>query len=184
MPKEKRAESRCRYLIREIAARKGWNVKHPQRGGDFFEEQEIEDHFPDSGLQGTKPDFPLCRNGVPVLVAEAKNHIKKINSAFSEAIAYADKINAQGVYTIRIAVGAAGEEDHGYLFKTAVLTDGKWLPLLSHGFALTSFPSVGETETALLTNNGTTEVTLPKISDYIATAISLSGIVMRMNVRN
>lgn len=33
MAKGKRAESRCRYLVREIANQKGWNIKHPQKGG-------------------------------------------------------------------------------------------------------------------------------------------------------
>lgn len=36
MTSSKRAESRCRYLIREIANQKGWNTKHLQKGGDFF----------------------------------------------------------------------------------------------------------------------------------------------------
>lgn len=41
---------------------------------------------------------------------------------------------------------------------------------------MTSFPSVSEVETALLTKNGTTEVAIPKVSDYITTAIELSAI--------
>ena len=45
MAKAKRAESRCRYLVREIATQKGWDVRHPQKGGEFLEEQEIEDYF-------------------------------------------------------------------------------------------------------------------------------------------
>lgn len=36
MAKGKRAESRCRYLIRDVASQKGWDVKHPQKGGDFL----------------------------------------------------------------------------------------------------------------------------------------------------
>mgnify|MGYP007107564323 FL=1 len=36
MAKSKRAESRCRYLVRDIAGQKGWDVRHPQKGGDFF----------------------------------------------------------------------------------------------------------------------------------------------------
>ena len=62
MPRDTRAESRCRYLIRDIAQQKGWNTKHPQRGGHFLEEQEIAAFFPDSGLGLTKPDFIVCRN--------------------------------------------------------------------------------------------------------------------------
>ena len=176
MAKGKRAESRCRYLVREIAGQKGWNVKHPQKGGDFLEEQEIEDYFPNIGLGKTKPDFLICKQYQPVIVVEAKNELKKIDVALSEAIDYANAINNHGNYSVSIAIGVAGEEDNGYLFKTVILSNEEWVPLTSHGFALTSFPSVGEIETALLTNNGTTEVTIPKISDYITTAIELSAI--------
>ena len=57
MAKSKRAESRCRYLVRDIAGQKGWDVRHPQKGGDFLEEQEIEDFFPDCGLLCARNHF-------------------------------------------------------------------------------------------------------------------------------
>lgn len=119
MAKGKRAESRCRYLIREIAAQKGWDIRHPQKGGDFLEEQEIEDYFPDCGLKGAKPDFLVCSRAIPIIVVEAKNEIKKIDQALDGAIEYANSINEKAKYAIKVAVGVAGEEDHGYLFKTA-----------------------------------------------------------------
>lgn len=172
----KRAESRCRYLIRNVALQKGWNIKHPQKGGDFLEEQEIEDFLPECGLEGTKPDFLVCKKSLPIIVVEAKNDIKKISDAVSEAIEYADTINKKGKYKIRIAVGVAGEEDHGYLFQSFFWNDKKWTALTSKGYELTSFPSVFEVDGALLTNNGTTEVSIPQISDYINTAIELSSI--------
>ncbi len=50
------------------------------------------------------------------------------------------------------------------------------MPLTSKGYELTSFPSVFAVEGALATNNGTTEVSIPQISDYINTAIELSSI--------
>lgn len=172
----KRAESRCRYLVRDIASQKGWNISHPQKGGDFLEEQEIEDYLPDCGLSGTKPDFLVCHKNIPLLVVEAKNDRKKIAQALREAIAYSDKINQTGKYEIKAAVGVAGEEDHGYIFKTAYWDGKTWEPLSSRGFELTSFPGVSEIEGALVTNNGTTEVSLPEISEYIDTAIELSSI--------
>lgn len=176
MAKGKRAESRCRYLVRTIASQKGWDIKHPQKGGDFLEEQEIEDFFPDCGLEGTKPDFLICRQSLPIIVVEAKNNIKKINDAVNEAIEYADLINKKGKYNIKIAVGAAGEEDHGYLFESFFWDGNKWQALTSKGCELTSFPSVFEADGAIVTNNGTTEVSIPQISDYIDTAIELSSI--------
>ena len=103
MASSKRAESRCRYLIREIANQKGWNTKHLQKGGDFLEEQEIEDYFPNIGLEKAKPDFLVCKQGIPVIVVEAKNDIKKIDTALSEAIDYAETINRAGNFSITIA---------------------------------------------------------------------------------
>lgn len=174
--KSKRAESRCRYLTRKIAAQKGWNTKHPQNGGDFLEEQEISDYFKDTGLGLDKPDFLVCKRSKPIIVVEAKNDISKIDLAIQEATEYADAINEHGTYHINIAVGVAGEEDHGYTFRTYFLSDTGWVPLTSEGFGLTSFPTVKEVDTALLSNNGTTEITIPQVSDYIDTAINLSSI--------
>ena len=82
MPRNTRAEARCRYLVREIAQQKGWNTKHPQQGGNFLEEQEIASHFPDSGLGLTKPDFLVCMNYAPIIVVEAKNELNKIDGLF------------------------------------------------------------------------------------------------------
>lgn len=176
MAKGKRAESRCRYLIRDIASQKGWDIRHPQKGGDFLEEQEIEDFLPDCGLEGAKPDFLVCKRGIPIAVVEAKNEVKKINQAVSEAIEYADSINKTGKFEIKIAVGVAGEEDHGYIFRTTYWDGKKWETLSSRGYELTSFPSVAEIDGAIITNNGTTEVSIPAISDYIDAAIELSTI--------
>ena len=56
---QKRAEARTRYYTREESSRLGWNVKHPSRGGDFLEEQEIIDYFPELAktLGRERPDF-------------------------------------------------------------------------------------------------------------------------------
>lgn len=176
MAKTKRAESRCRYLVRKIATQKGWDVRHPQKGGQFLEEQEIEDYFNDSGLGKTKPDFLVCKNFQPLIVVEAKNEKNKIDNAINEAIDYAEAINDYGKYTVNIAVGVAGKEDNGYLFKTKIYDGNEWLNLSARGFILTSFPSVSEIENAIITNNGTTEVSIPNVSEYITTAIELSSI--------
>lgn len=163
-------------MVRKVASEKGWDIRHPQKGGDFLEEQEIEDFLPDCGLDGTKPDFLVCKRGIPIIVLEAKNDVKKIEQALEGAVGYADAINRRSKYTIKIAIGVAGEEDYGYLFKTVYWDGNSWEPLRSKGFELTSFPSVSEIEGAMITDNGTTEVMIPDISDYIDTAVGLSAI--------
>lgn len=182
MEKGKRAESRCRYLVRDTASQKGWNIRHPQKGGDFLEEQEIEDFLPRCGLDKKKPDFLVCKRQLPILVVEAKNDIKKIDRAVAEAVEYSNRINAAGRYEIKAAVGVAGEEDYGYLFKTVYWNGSKWQPLTSNGYELTGFPSVFEIEGAIAANNGTTEISIPQISDYISTAIELSSILRQAKI--
>lgn len=112
---KKRAESRSRYYIRDQAAKRGWNLQHPARGGDCLEEQEILNHITDIGLGLDRPDFLFCINGLPAVVIEAKNTATKIDEAINDAIQYAETINSNSNYKIKIAVGAAGEENHGFV---------------------------------------------------------------------
>ena len=58
---------------------KGWNIQHPSKGGNFLEEQEIEDYFGAIGLNRSKPDFLICNNFSPLIVVEAKkSHNQKL----------------------------------------------------------------------------------------------------------
>jgi len=173
---KKRAESRTRYFIRNISAKRGWNTNHIQRNGDFLEEQEIMDYFPQIGLSLDKPDFLICRHSEPVMVIEAKNDFKKIDEAVSEAIEYADTINANNKFSVRIAVGVAGEDDNGYQVKVKYLIGTSWQPLKSFGYEITTIPSPREVELALETDNAITTVSFPQMSEYIESAIELSSI--------
>ena len=176
----KRAESRARYFIREKALKRGWNVNHPSAGGSFLEENEIVGYFPNIGLGAERPDFLITLHGGPVAVIEAKNEAGKLDVSIKEACDYADQINKHGKYSVRIAIGAAGEEDKGFevavRFRTAA---GKWRPLESRGAELTAIPSSHEIELALEADDGTTLVTIPDQSEFIDAAIELSG-VLRM----
>lgn len=176
-PKNKRAESRCRYYAREQAGKRGWNVKHPSRSGEVLEEQEIQDYFPDIGLFRQKPDFLFVRAGLPIMVVEAKNEAGKLDEALQEAIEYANLINKQASYNVRIAVGAAGEEDKGFEIGIRVLDkNNNWLPLKSHGFELTSFPTKQEIELASQALDGTTNVSVPDAFEFIDSALEISKI--------
>jgi hypothetical protein len=176
MVKKKRAESRARYFIRNQAQKRGWNVSHISRGGDVLEEQEIADFFHDIGLGLERPDFLFALAAQPTLVVETKNDPSKIAEAIAEAIEYAEKINATSKYRINIAVGAAGEEDHGFNVEVRYLKDKIWKPLLSNGYEITAFPSKREVELAVQANDATTKVQVPSVSEFIDAAIELSKI--------
>jgi type I restriction enzyme M protein len=172
----KRAESRCRYYVREEAQRRGWKLQHISKGGDVLEEQEIQDTFPDIGLLQNRPDFLFCLFGAPSIVVETKNHISKIQDAIHEAVAYADAMNATGRYAVKIAVGAAGEQDSGFQVVIRYLSGNLWIPLTSNGFELTNFPTRVEAELAIKADNGSTAVTIPSQAEFIEAAIELSQI--------
>lgn len=177
MPKRnKTAESRARYYIRQISEKRGWNLAHFGRGGDCLEENEIVATFPDIGLGLEKPDFLFCLAGNPSMVIEAKNEAGKVDTALQQATEYADNINAGGKYKIKIAVGAAGEEQHGFHVKVAFSRHGQWIPLTSQSYELSTIPSKREAELALLADDATTTVSVPSSTEFIEAAIELSSI--------
>ena len=177
-----RAESRARYYIRDEAAKRGWNPNHLTSGGNFLEENEIAAYFPNIGLGLEKPDFLLCLAGEPVIVVEAKNDASKLDNAISEAIAYAEQINRAHQFSVKIAVGAAGEEDTGFIVETRYLSPSGWVPLTSKEAELTTIPSIAETELALASDSGTTSVSIPASHEFIDAAIELSVILRKGRV--
>ena len=180
--RQKRAESRARYFVREQARKRGWNVNHISAGGSCLEEQEITDYFKDIGLGQERPDFLFCMSGDPVLVIETKNEASKIENALEEAIYYSSKINATKKFEIKIAIGVAGEEDTGYIIEVRFLHRGSWIPLRSKGFEITTIPTKNEIEFAVEVNDGTTNVQVPSVIEFIDSAIELSKILRQAKV--
>lgn len=115
-------------------------------------------------------------NGLPAVVIEAKNTASKIDEAINDAIQYADTINSNSNYSIKIAVGAAGEENHGFVVEVRYLKGKKWQPLSSSGYEITTIPSKREADTALLADDATTKVEVPSVVEFIDAAIELSRI--------
>lgn len=173
---KKRAESRTRYFIRVQSEKRLWNVSHISKGGDFVEEQEIVNSFPDIGLALDRPDFLVCFKGEPVMVIEAKNETKKIDEAINQAIGYCETINRTKKYNIKIAVGVAGEEDNGFFVKVKYLQGESWKELKSNGYEISTIPSKKEVELALIADDGTTNVSVPSSAEFIDAAIELSKI--------
>lgn len=174
--KNKRAESRARYFTRKVAEEKGWNMRHPQRGGDCLEEQEVSDYLPDTLLGLNRPDFVLCLNGDPAVVIETKNELKKHKEAIDEAIDYCNQINKKGRYNVKIAIGVAGEDDNGYIVIVRYLSKGQWKDLTSKGYPLTAIISKQECINAYAADDASTELTIPTAAEFIDAAIEVSNI--------
>lgn len=172
----KRAESRARYFTRQIADEKGWDLRHPQNGGDFLEEQEIADYLPFSSLGAKKPDFLLCLNGEPVVVIETKNNFRKIDEAIKQAIGYCEDISRSGHYHLKIAIGVAGDDSTGCIVKIMYNKNGCWSELQSKGNPLTAIVTKEECRQALANDDFNTDVTIPAQSEFIDAAIEVSNI--------
>jgi type I restriction-modification system DNA methylase subunit len=158
-------------------------VRHPDRGGNFLEENEIAQAFPEIGLRLQRPDFLVALAGLPVAVIEAKNSIGQLDQAIAEACDYADEIRDQGAFDVRIAIGAAGEEDKGFAAVVRFrLGTGQWVPLTSRGVELTALPGPAEVQLALQAADGSTTVTIPDQSEFIDAAINLSLILRKAKI--
>lgn len=170
----RRAEARARYYCREEARRLGWDANHPQRGGQFLEEQEVVDFFPELrdflGLR--RPDFVVIKENRPVMVIETKNEFENLNDALNDAKNYAMAIN--NIYPIKIAVGIAGTPDTAIQTRVVYRLGEEWCSLTSNSYQLTQIPTPEEFATALDNDDGTTDVRLPSEDEFFETAISIS----------
>ena len=175
----KRAESRCRYYTREEAKRVGWDVRHPGRGGQFLEEQELVDYFPalKAKLGLERPDFGIVTGaGTLQAIVECKSDYKLLDQAVTDACGYADTISEVPNFDLRVAVGVAGSPDKSAQTRTLFRKGAKWVPLTSHGYALTQIPTPLELSVALANNDGTTDVQLPTEKEFFDAAIAISRI--------
>lgn len=170
----RRAEARTRYYCREESKRLGWNTEHPIRGGQFLEEQEVVDHFPElqEYLGATRPDFVIVDRNQPILAIETKSSFEDIDIAVNEAQDYSDSIRNR--YPVRVCVGIAGTPDTSIQIRVRYRTPAGWVPLMSHGYQLTQIPTPEELRTAIQNNNGTTDVRLPSEAEFYEAAIAIS----------
>ncbi|MGH4026936.1 MAG: HsdM family class I SAM-dependent methyltransferase, partial [Pseudonocardiaceae bacterium] len=177
------AENRARYYIRELAARRGWKPSPLPCEGHLLEENEIASFFPDIGLGLDKPDFLCCLGGSPVMAVEVKAGATESDAAVKEAIHYAESINASKKYAVKLAAGASGNEEQGFIvhvrFKPGT---GEWAPLCAGGFELTTLPSKVEAELASAAGDGTTRVEMPAPAEFIDAAIEMSRILRTAKV--
>jgi len=175
----KRAESRCRYYVRDEARRLGWDVRHPNAGGSFLEEQELVDYFPvlKATLGDERPDFGALGNDSQLrLVIECKNDVNRLDASIFEACEYADKINNAKHFDVRVAVGVAGTPDRFVQTRGFFLRRNKWIDLKSHGWPLTQLPTLREIDIAIANADGTTDVQIPNEVEFAEAAVAINNI--------
>lgn len=123
----------------------GWDTRNPNRnaGGQLYTQQECLDH-PEIGqyLNRQRPEYVVKVSEDSFWVIEAKGTLEKIDQAFEEAVNYARDINKSHLVRAAIVTGVAGNDDDGYLVKTAYINAaGNIRDVVYNGRVITGFLS-------------------------------------------
>lgn len=131
-PKPKESEVEAYAFIRQQLRDLGWIVKDPSKGGSgqvWTQNQCLGDPHMKMAFGQVRPENVVKLSEKFVWVIEAKATRKELDKALAEATEfYSAKINGtKGQYSALLATGVAGNEDSGYLMRTAIRLDGKWV---------------------------------------------------------
>lgn len=126
----------------------GWDIRNPNRNGAgrLYTQQECLDH-PEIGqyLGRLRPEYVVKASEDSFWVIEAKGTLDKIDQAFDEAANYAKDINKSNLVRAALITGVAGNDDDGYLVKTAyVNAAGDVRNVVYNGRTITGFLSPGQ----------------------------------------
>jgi predicted RNA methylase len=134
LPKPTETEVEAYAFIRQQLRDLGWIVKNPSKGGNgqvWTQNQCLADPHMKAAFGQVRPENVIKLSEKFVWVIEAKSTRKELVKALAEATEfYCEKINGtKGQYKALVATGVAGNEDAGYLMRTAIHLDGKWHPI-------------------------------------------------------
>ncbi|WP_321323419.1 HsdM family class I SAM-dependent methyltransferase [Thiomicrorhabdus sp.] len=122
----------------------GWNTRHPSRNSDgqLYTQQECHDvEYIKEQLGLKKPEYVIKLSEDQFYVIEAKGDVSEIEKAFKEAKDYAKLINNSEHVNALIVSGVAGNDDDGYLVKSAFYVNGQFRTINYHGKEITSLVS-------------------------------------------
>lgn len=172
------------YIKRELE-NLGWNTKNPERNveGEVYTQQECLDNEEISKqLINRKPEYIIKIDEDKFYIIEAKGTIDKVNIAFAEAVEYANLINQSDVISVKIISGVAGNDEDGYIVKSAFYENGEFKVINYHGKEITSLVSkelaleLIETGKATINELDVNEEQLLKIAEEINEALHLGSI--------
>lgn len=127
----------------------GWNTKNPSRNpdGQVYTQQEcLNNDQIRKQLINKKPEYVVKISEDFFYVIEAKGDISNIETAFEEAVDYAILINQNKIIKACIVSGVAGNDDDGYIVKSAFFENGRFKTINYHGKEITSLisPSIAK----------------------------------------
>ncbi|UWU68218.1 hypothetical protein [Bradyrhizobium sp. NC92] len=132
LAKAKESEVEAYAFIRQRLRDLGWVVKDPSKGGNgqvWTQNQCLADPQMKEAFGLVRPENVIKLSEKFLWVIEAKATRKELDKALDEATNfYCEKINGtKGQYKALLATGVAGNEEAGYLMRTAIRVDGKWV---------------------------------------------------------
>lgn len=182
--KPKYAEARARnYTVAELK-KLGWDIKHPNSGGNILEEQEAKHFDPrfDELLGKDRPDFLIYAAGFPVAVIECKNEKTKIEVAIDEAKDYAEALSVNH-FDVRIAIGVAGNEEDGVTVRNYYRdANGNWTEIQGNSYPLTQLLTLDQLNQVLLNKKPTIDLQIPTEAEFYEVAEEINKIMHEAKV--
>jgi type I restriction enzyme M protein len=160
------------HIVRELTDKKGWSKSEILTQGECLKHPEIKKY-----LSQTKPENIIEIDNKNLYVIEAKNERKKIDQALKEAKEdYADKINQSTKVKVLFVTGIAGNNEEGFIAKSAYLKNGRWEAITENGIETTSLLSKKQVEIILST--GTQNIKDVEITEeeFLGTAENINEI--------
>jgi type I restriction enzyme M protein len=155
MAKKRVSEYTSYIYIKQELGKIGWNTRNPARNvnGEVYTQQECLDH-PEIGKQlgRQKPEYVVKLNEENFYIIEAKATLDEIDKAFQEAIDYAKDINKSSIIKAPLISGVAGNDEDGYIVRSAYLENDRFEIINYHGKEITSLVSKELSELILSEN--------------------------------
>ena len=166
MAKKRVSEFTSYIYIKQELGKLGWNTKNPARnpGGEVYTQQECLD-LPEieEQLGRQKPEYVVKLEEDKFYIIEAKPTLDDIELAFLEAEKYAEQINKSRTIKALIVSGVAGNDEDGYVVKSAFLEKGKFNRISYHSREITSL--ISKDIAAQLLQNKSASISELKIDD-------------------
>jgi type I restriction-modification system DNA methylase subunit len=163
----------------------GWNTKNPNKNveGQLYIQQEFLENAEITKCLGKlKPKYVVKVSEDTFYVIEANPHVEDIERSFSEAKEYAEKINNSEVIKVNFISGVAGNDEDGYVVRSAYYNGEKYEIINYHGKEITSLLSPLTIRDILIENSGKlkdleiNEIQLLKIAEEINEELHLASI--------
>ena len=172
-----RSETRSRNYTIEELKKLDWDLKHPSRGGNVLEENEIfnfDERFKDA-LKLDKPDYVLFKENKPVAIIECKSDKLKFNEGLSDAKYYAKLLNKK-YFNIKFLIIVAGNNEEGATVRNYYFSNEKWTEIKANNFPITQIISFEQLNFIQNNKKPSIDLKIPNELDFYNIAEKINSI--------